>query len=316
MKNKPQGRKSSLSAFFVSMLYGLFAGSLFLFLIVFAGDFEIIWKQAISSPALIVPSLTVGGTVFLFFLFRKRKILSFLISAAGVAAFCGYFVYLLHTPVPFIQLITVRDSAVQQTLQQSSSLFENCVQEGNEHPAVYFEVSDQASMPGDAEKKAIVQMIHELPSALKKQAAGIYFLSENSFNQAIEQETNIDAAGFSRASNFTAAIKVPDLNRSEYLTYFRNGRTCSLSSPESFKETIVHELVHLADVRTHGSTLRISSLPRWKEIYETQKDLFGEYGATNRSEFFAEAGVYYFLYPDLLKEMSPAVYDFFFEYLG
>ena len=306
-----RANRSFLSALFVAAACGIVTGLFFLAVLVAAGDFASVWQSAVSMPILFLPALMAAVCVFFFLLFRKNRIMSLLCCVLSFTLFGSYVYYVCQSPLPFLQLMTMRDQAVAKQMQQSSPIFENCVREGESQPALYFESTSSQQMPSKEDQEAILAMISELPDSLKGHAAGIYFLSEDTFNSCIEEETSFDAAGFSRSSNFSTAIKVPDLRLDDYWTVFRDGQQVLLSVPQSYKETIVHELTHLVDVQITGNHLRLSATPEWTAIYDSQKEIFGKYGASSRIEMFAEAGVYYYLYPDLLQQMSPQIYEFF-----
>lgn len=306
--------RSALSALFIPLVIALLCAIGVLLLLLAAGDFFCVFLSAVTNPTLYIPAILTALSVFVFLKLRSRKFLSIACCILSLLLFTGYFVSLIRHPLPLLQLITQRDRAAALSSQQTKPVFENAVRYESASPALYFEQSDTQQMPSQEQKEALATMLASLPDALQKNAAGVYFLSEKSFNDAIASQSTFDAAGFSSSSDFSVAIKVPDLDLDEYWTYFRDGTRVSLNSPQSYLETLVHELTHLADLQMDGQTLRLSSTPEWKAIYETQKDVFGPYGATSPIELFAEGGVYYFLYSDLLHELSPAIEDFFADH--
>ncbi len=72
------------------------------------------------------------------------------------------------------------------------------------------------------------------------------------------------------------------------------------------KSALVHELWHIYDFN-HGN----SDSKEFQELYLCGGDSITEYGKISPGEFFAEAGWWYTVYPEKLKESNMDVYSYF-----
>lgn len=171
-------------------------------------------------------------------------------------------------------------------------------------------MQDAKEMDPDAQEW-IISFVSSLDPALLARPSGLYFLNLDSFSKEMGEDFTSGVFGYSQNMSRQAFIRMPSDSEQNRYTVFKDGSHVDLSEPDFYTETIVHELCHLLDVQEQGDTLFFSRSPEWQNLYDQYSQLLGEYGATSPVEFFAEAGVYYFLYPDLLQDISPEIYDAF-----
>lgn len=198
-------------------------------------------------------------------------------------------------------------------MQKKDPLYDDSVLEEDQPFLIFYtdDVNTPESMnPEDL--SYLTQFIQSLPDVLTSNTAALYFVEDDLFlNQNDDLEHTGDIYGVSDVQNVAASIRLIHQNADQLYTLTKEGEQVILSNPDFYKETIVHELSHLLDLYSSGTGNLTSYSAEFRDLYEAAPDLLGEYGSTARTEYFAEAGVYYFLYPDRLKQLSLPLFEFF-----
>lgn len=176
---------------------------------------------------------------------------------------------------------------------------------------LYFEHLDGQPVLGEADQSAIAHMINSFPEELKHRAAGVYFLGRDSFNTLHDYGPADEIAGFTEMASATIVIKVRQDEADRYQALRKDGQTVSLNDPLCYQETLIHEFTHLLDVRPTGKTPCLSQREDWLDLYTRYQSLLGDYAMSAPTEYFAETGVFYFLYPHLLQKICPELYGWF-----
>lgn len=153
--------------------------------------------------------------------------------------------------------------------------------------------------------------VRSLPSSLLVMPCAIYFMEDAAFCKLDPSYENSSVYGMSRSSDFTIHIRLIGLEGRYSYTYLHSNEAITLDNPKFYTETIVHELCHLIDMQNVAGGSLLSANEPFLTYYEENPDLFGSYGQTSSTEWFAECGVYYFMYPDELQKISPELYDAF-----
>lgn len=159
--------------------------------------------------------------------------------------------------------------------------------------------------------ESISAYLETLPEELVHRAGAFFILSEETFKEQMDDSYTSGTYGYTTVDTQSIILRSPGSNGRELYTINKDGTLVSLSSADFFNETIVHELCHLLDYRLEGDALFTSRTDVWKQLYQEYAQDLSEYSRKSSQEFFAETGVYYFLYPDLLKQISPELYDAF-----
>lgn len=171
--------------------------------------------------------------------------------------------------------------------------------------------STPEKMPPD-QLDSVAAFVAGLPEVLTERTAAIYLMEDGLFlqqNGDIENPGNV--FGVSDSRNVSTQIRLIHQDSDEMYTYLKDGTLVFLSDPSFYSETIVHEMTHLFDLYPDDGETLLSDSRQLQDFYSRQPDLLGEYGSTSPAEYFAEAGVYYFLYPQLMQEKSPELYAWF-----
>lgn len=137
------------------------------------------------------------------------------------------------------------------------------------------------------------------PEFLMKNCTGIHLQGENIHQERKQQAYGRDigdTAGYVEERDIYFDVK----------TKYSNGEKTS----DIIRETVAHELWHVFDYVNGNDEYYLSGLD-FNILYNQNPDSISEYGATNVSEFFAEAGAMYLLSPEELKEKNMDVYNYF-----
>ena len=265
----------------------------------------------LQIPSLWFYPLAAGGVVFLWNL--SRKFWWRLILIAAMAA---------GTYVVIQSLDQYIDGAVQEAVKVRKIISQD---DQTEHPRyenaellaldpfpIYYE---QDNIPIEhfpyEVLNRIVENIQAAPEDLKKLPAAMYLIGDHEFNESIADAEQGDVYGYAVPNDMTIYLRLIQENADSTYTYQHNGAPVMLSSPNFYTETILHEMAHLLDASKSGGFRLHSESNDFKALYEANKDLLSEYGAQDSHEFFAEAAVYWYLYPKILEREAPDVYSYF-----
>lgn len=304
---------SAFLAFVQNLLFALLCGGGFLIFEISLFNLWPVFSLEISHWQLWVIPAAVSGFIFLFRSFHSR------LARFMICAFC--IMGILITGVMYGKEIADLSSAYILDLRISEQKNEQLEQPEypeafrlSEDPLLVYWVDDPQTEEGLDEQQLenIVTFIRNLPPVLTQYAASVYLVEDQIFkNQNPELEKSGEVFGVSSTAEASADIRVVFEDSSVLYTYLKDGTTVFLNDPVFYRETIVHELTHLLDYYSTGVQELKRSSPEFTQFYEKAPDAFGSYGATAPEEYFAEAGVCYFLYPQMMKETSPEVYSFF-----
>lgn len=132
------------------------------------------------------------------------------------------------------------------------------------------------------------------PSYLKNKVKNVYFMTQEN---VIKNENEIywDGAGDITDDGFA----------DDYDVYVNSGSVC-------INETLTHEMWHVYDF-VYGDGLRsLSDLDNnLINLYNQNKNMFGDHAAENYNEFFATAGDSYINDPEYLNEVDINLYNYF-----
>ncbi len=230
--------------------------------------------------------------------------LRFIRACLLIAALCltGYYVYEYMLPDHSIeQFRQIFDQAKEAVQKQQVSLDGYTYTDQRDGLP---EVGIQAAVSQEEAAKILEENVYCLPDGLLQQTNVIRILDDAAFTRAMA-EHNIQAgglvAGFSTYSYTDNGTGLLESNHDEEV-FLR------LESLEP--STTAHELTHCFDFE-HDITQKNADseyTETVRRIYESQPALISAYGATDISEFFAEAGSLYIMDPGLLQQKSPELY--------
>lgn len=316
-KKKKRRRSRGPSVFFIVLKAFFFSAIIFVFGLafeLFVSSLIPVWQQALSYPLLwFLPGLFAAST-FLETLV-DRSWFSILVWMGLCVGLVFSMSYVSNHPSPQItQLRMLRDHTVQKANQQIAPLIPNTIRQPSSEVPLYFEEIEGQPVLSQADQQQIASIINNFPSLLKEKAAGIYFLSRDSFHKQHSQDFEEEIAGFTQMENATIVIKVRLDEAHNYRSLCKDGSSLALDDPFSYQETLVHEFTHLLDIQTKGENACLSDRADWIDLYNRYQYSLGNYASTSPIEFFAETGVYYYLYPQLLYTISPEIYNWFSTY--
>lgn len=316
MKNsgRAESRRKKPSAFFrltKALFYAFLCLCVSLIAELWLSGLLPVWKETIAYPLLWVLPGLFALCAFLEGLSERAWLSALIWSGLCLSLVFCMAAVLFKPPAQLSQIRMVRDHTIQKSAQNILPIFENTERVIECEEPLYFETISGLPSLACSDQQQIAQIINDLPPVLKEKAAGIYFLTRATFNSMHEQNQADDIAGFTRMDNAAVVIKIRIDEADNYRSLCKNGMTLGLDDPYSYQETLVHELVHLLDVQTIGATAWLSERQDWLDLYGRYQNVLGEYAASSPAEFFAEAGVYYFLYPQLLMDLSPEIYTWF-----
>ncbi len=313
-KRRRKRRPSVFFIFFKALLYGI---GVFIFgfvLELFLSSLLPVWHESLSYSLLwVLPGLFALSTFLETLVDRSWfSVFIWLLLCVGLV-FTMNRVY-HDPPAQIAQLCMLRDHTIQKANQQRAPLIANTVRQTYSEVPLYFEAIEGQSVLSENDQIQIAQIINNLPSVLKEKAAGVYFLSRDTFRNEHIKHFEDEIAGFTQMENATIVIKVRIDEANNYRSLCKDGSVLGLDDPYSYQETIIHEFTHLLDVQIKGETACLSDRDDWIDLYNRYQMELGNYASTSPIEFFAEAGVYYFLYPELLYSRSPEIYNWFSFY--
>lgn len=318
ISNRQKSRRHRPSAFFIltkASLKALFVILLTLILELWFNELLAIWKESLSYSLLWFLPLLFGLGVFLDTLCRRAWL-----SVLTWTGICTVLVITmtsvcLHPPAQITQLGMLRSYVREKQAQNLQPSIDRTIRQPLCEVPLYFEeTEDGLPILDDQDQILIAQMINEMPETLRTRAAGVYFLGRDSFNAMHDYGPSDEIAGFTQMASATIVIKVRSDEADRFQALSKNGQTISLDDPECYRETLIHEFCHLLDVRHTGQTACLSDRQDWHDLFTRYQPVLGDYAMTSPAEFFAEAGVYYFLYPEQLQQMAPELYTWFSDY--
>lgn len=316
-KKKKRRRPRRPSVFFIWLKALFLSATVFVFGLafeLFISSLLPVWQQSLSYSLLwILPGLFAVSTFLETVVDRSWFSVLVWVGLCVGLAFSMNYVY-KNPPAQIAQLRMLRDHTRQKANQQQAPLISNTVRQPASEVPLYFEEIEGQSVLSQADQQQIAQIINNLPSLLKEKAAGVYFLSRESFRKQHSQDFEEEIAGFTQMENATIVIKVRLDEARNYRSLCKDGSSIALDDPYSYQETLVHEFTHLLDIQTKGETACLSDRADWIDLYNRYQYSLGNYASTSPIEFFAEAGVYYYLYPHLLYTISPEIYNWFTTY--
>lgn len=161
-------------------------------------------------------------------------------------------------------------------------------------------------------RQLVDSSVYCLPDWLLNEAEGIYLLDDASFEKALADH-DIHASGLIAGfSNYSYTDSNDGILRSSH------DEEVFLRLSTASAATTAHELTHCFDFE-NDITQKNKNGPYHEQvhaIYEQNPFLISTYGATNESEFFAEAGSLYIMDPARLQSLSPELYDIFTDLYG
>ncbi len=313
LKGRRDENSSAFGLFIKALIYGtvVFIGGLFVMLLV-TGMLPY-WQIAIRYSVLWIMPLVIAIGFFLDTLIRNRKY-AYWMWGVAIAILVGIeAVFLINPPDQFAQLRFIKSHAEEIVRQQEEPLIADVTRISESKIPLYVETRSNANPLDDQSIEYLVNLINALPETLTERAAGIYFVDEDEFQANAAGKQNIeDFAGYVRLEQSAMYIKMHDPAEADlYLYVCHDGEQIPWGEAETYKETMIHELIHLLDIQYEGENVYLSNSKEWQDLFAKHQYDLSEYAATDPVEFFAEAGTYYFLYPDLLKQSAPDVYDWF-----
>ncbi len=310
-KRRRKRRPSVFFIFFKALFYGIGVFVLGFVLELFLSSLLPIWQQTLSYPVLwFLPGLFAISTFLETLIDRSWFSIFIWLSLCVILVFTMNRVY-QNPPAQIAQLCMLRDHTIQKANQQQAPLLSNTVRQAYSEVPLYFELVNGQSVLSENDQIQISQIINDLSPLLKEKAAGVYFLSRDTFRNEHMQNFEDEIAGFTQMETATIVIKVRIDEANHYRSLCKDGSVLELDDPYSYQETIIHEFTHLLDVQTKGETACLSDRADWLDLYNRYRLELGVYASTSPIEFFAEAGVYYFLYPELLYSRAPEIYNWF-----
>lgn len=305
-------KSRSNSAFFILcravLLAAIMACTVFLMEVFFLGLMPVIESQLTNPPMWILPGI-VFVFVFLWCLIRSGMLRTFLVLGIIGGIVCSLYV---QGPALTSTLVsTFIDSKIdlERYVQADDPEFANTyLLRQNPFPIFYVDDGNLEQTIPQSTLDALTAYIADLPAVLLDNCSAMYLMEEKAFEDMDPSYENSIVFGLSKSSNFTVDIRLVSDGSSSY-TYMHSGQPVTLDNPVFYTETIVHELVHLFDMKSASRGALYSESDPFIAWYQSSPELFGSYGGTSPAEWFAEAGVYYFMYPDLLQMMSADIYQ-------
>ena len=173
-------------------------------------------------------------------------------------------------------------------------------------------VAVQSSLSQTEIEQLLAANVYSLPAWLLGQARAIYILDESSFQQALTDHS-INALGrVAGFSNYSYNDSGDGILRSN------NDEEVFIRLDDITAHTVAHELSHCYDFE-HDITQKNENGPYHEEIvnlYHADPDVLSRYGATDISEYFAEAGAAYIMDAPGLSQTSPELYAIFSDLYG
>lgn len=262
----------------------------------------LIQNGMLLRPVLVVfPSLCALLAVSLSPLFgSKMRIFSALTSEMLLITFG---IHQLLFPSAALQQVRYASALmVQKEKAKDTPAYESMQLFQTDPVPVYIETG--YSLPPDS-ADGLRKIWNRLPKILQEKASGIYFASEPTFLNDMNQPSQ--SLGYSVVYNGSIVLR---LFQNARVTY-PDGSTADSDAFLFYESTLIHELMHQFDVREEGATLFWHETPEFQELYAAHLQDFGDYAASDPKEMFAETGMLYFLYPDLLEQRAPVLADWF-----
>ncbi len=276
-----------------------------------------VWKEALTYPLMWLFPLLSLVTMFIGSLSEKHWVWIILVILDLLIMLFGFYWILSGNSSQLIQIQILRDQQEQRKNQNPPESFGNLVRVESSKVPLYFETDEQGTPSLDpARQEGIATLLNSLPEVLTDKPTAIYFVSQDSFVKQDPDFITDEFAAYTLSQNGTIVVRVRPDGPEGCRIVFQDGSLHACSEPESYQEILIHELCHLLDVQFKGPTPYLSSREDFLELYQNHGQEVGEYGATDPKEFFAEAGVYYFLYPDQLATQSPEIFRWFEDYAG
>lgn len=312
--NSKKSRRRRPSAFF-AFIKALFRALCILAIsfiaeLVIAGLLDV-WKQALTYWILwIVPGLLACGC-FLDGLIRKPKI-QFTLWMALFILVCGVQAWIYFTPSDQIgQIRMVKSQSESIDRQRTQPLVDNVALNTDSDVPFYVEIQEGQPLLDPAAQNLLVSYINSLPQILKEKAGAIYFLAPDSFYSIEGCQEDPSITGITQLERAAIYLKDRSDPSGQFVSIAKDGTAISLNNPQVYRDTLVHEFMHLLDVQTEGLHLQRSGSEQWQALFTQYQNVLGDYAATSPEEFFAEAGVYYLYYPEQLQRLAPEVYSYF-----
>ncbi len=284
----------------------------FFFELLIAGLFPV-WKEAFAYGILWIVPCLLGAGCFLDGLIRKPRA-QFMLWLLLLVCVCAVQGWIYLTPSSQLGQIRMLKNQVQSIEEQKSApLIENVIESSQSEVPFYIETINGQPLLSKENEAEIASYIRLLPEDLQKKAGAVYFLSPKRFYAIEGCLPDPEISGITQLEKAAIFIKDRSSSAGQYQGVLKDGTPVALDSALAYRDTLVHEFMHLLDVQREGSYLQLSSSPDWKELFEKYRTLLGDYGATSPEEFFAEAGVYALLYPDQLQNTAPEIYFWLME---
>ena len=274
------------------------------------------YLELFQIPGLWFLPLCTAGFVFFWNLSKKIlwRLLLLAFMAGGVAA-------IANNPVQAWQY-GVRQAAevkraASRTEQLSLPKYENAVLVASDPCPIYYVPDPEYPEPFDEQTlNQIIQTIQSAPDQLKRLPAAVYLVADRIFTESIPSSENGDVYGYTVPIDMTVYIRLIQDKADSLYTWKHNGQPVMLDDPDFYSETIIHELAHLLDLEYSEGIIFHSDKQAFKDLYQANIDCLSEYAMVDSHEYFAEAAVYWYSYPDLLKTVAPEVYNYFSNLLN
>lgn len=323
MKIQKKEKSRSNSAFF---LFLALCKAILVFLLVFMMELLLlgllpVWKQSLGFGLLWLLPIW-SAVLFLFWQqlkekqHKKRRIQYIFLIVYAVGSFLILFTGIQQkgTTRMFRQL----HIQSERKQQKNNPLYPNLEIIENEKIPVFYVAGESADekLTSSDTLAQISSFIERLPEQLLDNTAGIYLMEDQSFLKETSDFSSTEIFGLSDTATLSVHIRLSPEEYGEFYTKLHDGKLVGLQDPAFYEETIVHELCHLLDYRYGSYGMLLSSEKEFLDIYDQKKDFFGNYATSSPAEFFAECGVYYYLYPELMKEQFPGGYAYFQTQFG
>ncbi len=325
MRKKPLLQKlvradqaASTSALFLpTLLLGIVIFVVLVFIMLLVTGLLPYWQIAIKYYVIWIMPLIVALS-FVLDLFIERRRYSYLMWGGAIVILIAVQVkFLIDPPNQFAQLRYYKARVEEIERQSQEPLLADMERLTESKIPFYIESQNNQTSVDETSQQYLVDLINGMPDFLTENAAGLYFVNEDQFRANAGDKKDIDSfAGYVRLEQHAMYVNMHDPEEfDKYLYVTHDGRQLDWSDPEGYKETIVHELFHLLDIQYEGKDVFIAQSDEWQNLFNQYGTTLSQYGSTSPTEFFAEAGTYYYLYPELLRQKAEPVYQWFVDNL-
>ncbi|MBF0578884.1 zinc-dependent peptidase [Erysipelotrichaceae bacterium RD49] len=307
-------QSASTSALFLpTLLLGIVIFVALVFIMLLVTGLLPYWQVAIRYYVIWIMPLVVAVSFVLDLFLEKRRYSYMMWGTAIVILIAVQVKFLIDPPNQFAQLRYYKARVEEIERQNQEPLLADMKRLTDSKIPLYIETRNNPMPMDEVSQQYLVDLINGMPDFLTENVAGLYFVDEDEFRVNAGEKKDIDSfAGYVRLEQHAMYVNMHDPEEfDKYLYVTHDGRQLDWSDPEGYKETIVHELFHLLDIQYEGKDVFIAQSDEWQNLFNQYGTALSQYGATSPTEFFAEAGTYYYLYPELLRQKAEPVYQWF-----